>query len=260
MNNPQLSIVQSQDLLTVLVLFAAIFQIATPILLFRKGRLNLSKNENFHDPPIVPASYAFSIWGLIYLASLAFTIYQILPQQTYDTLLKDIRLFILISFFGTSLWLVFAKLKWVWVCFACILIILFGLGISFYVISFHFSDISVKSDPTTSETLLLIAPISIFFGWITVATIANLAVALKGSQIMSDGISEVIWSVILLLVASTGACLVIYYSKGNLWYACTILWAFFAIVIANLKKTLYKWVAITASIMIFAVISITILS
>lgn len=259
MINPQLTIMPDPGILPALIVILAMLQIVTPAILFRKGGIELSGNEGSHDPPMVPARYAFSIWGLIYAWSLAFAIYQILPSQEYARTIYDIRLFAAITFFGTTIWLVFARLKWVWVCFVCMIFILASLSIAFG-FNIDYYDANRSTNITIEETLLVKALLSIFFGWITVATFANLAAALKKSRIMSDGLSEVIWSIILLLVAGASSCAVLYYSHGNLWYAGTILWALVAIIIANLKRSVYKWVAITAAVMIMAVITVILMS
>ncbi|WP_205745701.1 hypothetical protein [Egibacter rhizosphaerae] len=44
-----------------------------------------------YDSWIDPAGYAFAIWGLIYVASLAFAIYQARPVRAHDRVLAPLR-------------------------------------------------------------------------------------------------------------------------------------------------------------------------
>src|SRR5690606_13691070 len=60
-----------------------------------------------------------------------------------------------------------------------------------------------KEKLTTNEKIFIRLPFSVYFGWITVATIANattLLVDKLGSPVNLLGISEVVWTVAILLV------------------------------------------------------------
>ncbi len=51
-------------------------------------------NTIFKDVLITPASYAFAIWGLIYLGLISFGIYQILPAQRENQILRKCQYFL----------------------------------------------------------------------------------------------------------------------------------------------------------------------
>src|SRR5688572_9817951 len=61
----------------------------------------------------VPAPYVFSIWGVIYLALIGFSIYQVLPSQRDNWLLRRICYWFALSCVVNSLW-IFA---WHWLLF-----------------------------------------------------------------------------------------------------------------------------------------------
>src|SRR5210317_2165373 len=46
--------------------------------------------EIFGNVLITPANYAFAVWGLIYLGLFSFAVYQALPAQKSDSLLRKI--------------------------------------------------------------------------------------------------------------------------------------------------------------------------
>jgi len=226
--------------LPIIVLVLALAQVITPAIFFRQGGFQFADDPG-HDPPIVPAGYAFTIWGLIYLASIAYGIYQVLPGQLYNPGLADTRFYTALAFLGAAAWIILARFKRTWSCFICILTIWAALGCAFIEIQNGIFSLA--------QSFLIVATISIFFGWVTIAMFANLAAALKASGVMTDGKPEVIWSIVLLIIAGAGAGAIIFYSGGNIWYTLTILWALIAIVVANYKDKLNKPVAITAVIL-----------
>ena len=55
----------------------------------------------------VPAGYVFSIWGLIYLGLIAFTVYQALPNQRDSELLKKIYPAYWVGNLANTAWILF---------------------------------------------------------------------------------------------------------------------------------------------------------
>ena len=53
----------------------------------------------------VPAGYVFSIWGVIYLLLLAYTVYQALPAQKDNPTLKKISLWYVAGSLANSIWI-----------------------------------------------------------------------------------------------------------------------------------------------------------
>src|SRR5262245_14680407 len=83
------------------------------------------------DPPIVPAGYAFIIWAFIYSGSVGYAVFQALPAQQENDLLRRVGFFTAGAFLGTSLWLVMARFGWVWLTVVCIVWILACLAGAF---------------------------------------------------------------------------------------------------------------------------------
>src|SRR5512136_769282 len=53
----------------------------------------------------VPAGYVFSIWGLIYLLLIAFTVYQVLPARRTDEILERVRNWYILGAAANSAWI-----------------------------------------------------------------------------------------------------------------------------------------------------------
>jgi hypothetical protein len=84
----------------------------------------------------------------------------------------------------------------------------------------------LRAEQFTSLTKLLVwAPFSIYFGWITVASIANITVFLVGIGWNGFGIADFIWTSIILLV---GALIGILRMRkdSNIAYGTVLIWAY----------------------------------
>lgn len=82
--------------------------------------------------------------------------------------------------------------------------------------------------------LLVVAPLSIFFGWCGVATFANATAVLRQTHVTAPGPVESWISAAMLVVATAIAVKATRVLQGNRWYAGTILWALVAIAVADL--------------------------
>jgi hypothetical protein len=231
-----------------------VFALAMPVTTFftfsRGATVQHSILAGPKDPPIVPAGYAFSIWGLIYTASVAYAIYQALPAQRESHLLRRIGFYTAAGFFLTALWLVLARFELLWFTVACIYCILAAQGAAFLRIADN------PAPKTPAGRWLVEMPISIFAGWVTVAVFANIAAALQYEGWSSWGPGEVGWSIILLVLAGALAAVFTVQSRGNVWYALTVVWALVAIVVANLTKQRIPSVALIAGALVLVTVAV----
>ncbi|WP_338026920.1 hypothetical protein [Trichormus azollae] len=67
--------------------------------IFPLNGLNIGAISNtlFKDVLIIPANYAFAVWGLIYLGLFALAIYQFLPSQRDDVDLRSTRYLLVVA-------------------------------------------------------------------------------------------------------------------------------------------------------------------
>lgn len=222
---------------------AAFGQIVATVLTVVAGAERITSDEAATVTPLVPAGYAFGIWGLIYAGSLAYAVYQALPSRREDALLRRIGPFTAAAFAGTSLWLFTAQRGWLWptvAVFFGILAALLGAFVQF---------IRLDAPRTGAERFLVVLPVSVYTGWATVATVANTSTALQGSGFGGFGLPAAEWAVAMLLVAGAIAAFVTLVSRGNIWYALTIVWALLGIVVANVTRESNPPVAAAAAAM-----------
>jgi len=91
-------------------------------------------------------------------------------------------------------------------------------------------------------------PLSIYFGWISVATIVNVAIALYSLNWNGWGIRPQVWTVIMLVIAAAIAAIIIG-QRRDIAYPLVFVWAFVAIAIRQMNIPL---IAVTASGLAFA--------
>jgi hypothetical protein len=176
----------------------------------------------------VPAGLTFSIWGLIYLLLAVFAIYQIAApfRSSADFLHRIGPLFIITSAANIGwiyLWhyqKVSASLIMMLILLASLLAIYLRLGIGVQGASWR-------------ERLLVQVPFSVYLGWITVATVANVTAVLVHVGWNRFGASQELWTVVVLIVAAL-ITLAVLFTRNDLFYALVILWAFLGILIKRL--------------------------
>lgn len=166
-----------------------------------------------------PAGYVFAIWGLIYLGLLAYAVYQALPGQRQSPRLRSIRTLFLVGSLANIAWI----LLWHYQFFPLTLVamlVLLGTLIGIYL------RLRIgRTSPPLVERLAVDLPFSIYLGWITVATIANVTALLSYWNWTGFGVSEEAWLVITLAVALVVATLVAL-TRRDVAYLLVLAWAF----------------------------------
>lgn len=177
---------------------------------------------------ITPANYTFLIWILIYLFLFAYTIYQLelfgQKRKLTNKISGYIRVFFIISCLFNAGWIV----AWHYKYMALSLMIMIAL---FICLSF-INNYLYKEDLSMEEKLFIRLPFGIYFGWITVAAVVNVAVLLVSIRWSGFGIPAPVWTII---AAALILFVTFYYIKKNkgLAYAATVIWAYIGILVKH---------------------------
>lgn len=174
---------------------------------------------------VTPAGYAFSIWSLIYLGLIAFSVFQILPSQIER--LRRIRGVFIASCLLNCAWIYFWHSGQIAVCFVIILLLLATLILLL---------IKLNGSATVAETWFVQAPFGIYAGWVTVASMANLAIMLVFLEVKPSRVFEVSLAVTLILVAAVAA-IVVRVKLHNFFYPLAVAWAVTAIAVKQSGNT-----------------------
>ena len=170
----------------------------------------------------VPAGYVFSIWGLIYIGLIMFTVFQALNSQGNNSLIDKIAPAYWIANIGNVIWL----FLWHWEYFPLTLLAMLTILGSLIALYLHFGK--TRTPLTSSEVWFVKVPFSIYLGWISVATIANFSQVLFFVGWNGFGLSPDIWTAIMLAVATVLGFLMLTREKDYA-YAAVLVWAFIGI-------------------------------
>lgn len=174
----------------------------------------------------VPAGYVFSIWGIIYIGWVAFAIYQLLPAQRNNPRLQKIGYLFAVNGVANIAWL----FLWHYEYFALTVVVMLIILLTLIAIYLRLQIGKVKVD--SRERWCVDIPFSIYLGWITVATIANVTSLLYFVRWNGWGISPEIWTLIMLTVGVVVASAMIL-TRGDIAYTLVIIWAFVGIAIKH---------------------------
>ena len=166
----------------------------------------------------VPAGYVFSIWGVIYLGLIAFAIFQALPSQRENPRLRATGWWISLGGLANSVWI----FLWHYEQFPLTLIAMLVL-LATLIVTYLRLGIGRTAVPT-AETWAVRLPFSIYLGWITVATVANVTSLLDYLKWDGFGIAPEIWMGIVLAAVLVIAALM-NFTRRDVAYALVILWA-----------------------------------
>ena len=197
----------------------------------------------------VPAGYVFTIWGLIYLGILGFMIYQALPAQLDNRLIRKISPAYWISSLANIAWI----FLWHYEIFTFTLPVMLTILASLLYIYIQISKES--SDLTLSQKWFIKFPFSIYLGWISVASIANASQVLFFFGWGGLGISPAVWTVIMLVIAA-GLGILMNWRENDALYVLVLIWAFVGIAVSQADTSMVAITALTAAVvLVFALVT-----
>lgn len=242
----------SLDFLRQIVTLAAIigaFFINVLSNIFPLNGLNIGEISNtiFRNVLIIPANYAFAIWGLIYLGLFAFGIYQFLPAQKQDPDLRKVGYLLVTACVAQSIW-VYLFLERL---FSLSVVAMLGILLP---LTGVYLRLGIGRKPVSRiKKWCAHIPISIYLGWISVATIVNVACALSFQGWNGWGLSAEVWTVIMLLIAATIAA-VIAVQRQDIAYPGVIVWASVAIAVKHWNNPMLGIVSLVLATAIAVII------
>jgi len=188
----------------------------------------------------VPAGITFSIWGVIYLLLLIFTVFQFTARG--KAVSAEIGWLFAITCILNALWIVF----WHYGKLTLSLLVMTGLLIT--LISINISIRPVRS-------VIMKASFGIYLGWICIATIANVTALLVNYGWNGFNVSQEAWAIIMIL---TGTLIVSFtlLQLRNPFIGIAVIWAFIGIAVK--RQDDYRSIFITALIALVLVAIVTI--
>jgi len=205
------------------------------------GGMNVGEMSNtvFADVLLTPASWAFTIWALIYIALIAFGVYQLFPAQRNNPKLAPHSYFLVLASLAQCLWIyLFLDRQFVLALLAMLEILV--LLLAFYLRINHRPWTGTRQPAIPrKERWLIHRPISLYLGWISIATVLNVALTLFSQDWEGWGLPPVLWTVLMMGVAAELGLLMLLRRKDGT-FATVVVWALVWIAIGNLSQI---WIA-----------------
>ncbi len=167
------------------------------------------------DPPVQPAGYAFSIWGLIYGWLLASALYGVYAQRV-DGAWDRVRAPLIVSLASGTPWLAVANRSAIW---ATVLIVVMAAS----------AIVALRRTPDADHWWLR-APVAIYAGWLTAATFVSLGSTAAGYGVLTNGLGWAFLGITLALVVTVLVQRTVPRASG---YGGTVIWALVGIMAAN---------------------------
>lgn len=171
-----------------------------------------------------PAPLTYAIWGLIYLLLAMYTLYQMGLFHGNQVFNSDLIRYINILFSTSSVLNIIWIFLWHFQIIPASLIIMIIILICLAFINREFK----LEQLTTREKLFIRLPFSIYFGWITVATIANAVTFFVSIGWKGLGLSDAAWTVIVLF-AGTVIGLAALLKNKDIEYGLVLVWTYIGI-------------------------------
>ncbi|MFC1929019.1 hypothetical protein ACFLXK_05425 [Chloroflexota bacterium] len=205
----------------------------------------------------VPAGLTFSIWGVIYILLAIFVIYGLvisIKNNTQKTaFIENIGILFFISSLANIGW-IFAWHYEILPLSLVIMLVILGSLITIY-LRLHIG----KSDSSSSEKYLVHLPFSVYLGWITIATIANVTAVLVDINWNTFGLGEQFWAVAVIIVGIAIALSVLF-TRKDIFYCLVVDWALLGILLKRLADSTPVQSVIIISIIGMALIIVGIIA
>ena len=198
-----------------------------------------------YDNLFVPAGLTFSIWGLIYLLLTAFVVYQwkvARGNSKPNAFVEKVGAWFFVSCLANAAWIVAwhyellpLSVLLMLVLLACLLSIYLRLGVGLTAV-------------TRGERYFVHLPFSVYLGWITIATIANVSALLVSVHWNTLGLGEQFWAVAVIAVG-IGIALAMAFRRGDVYFCLVVDWALAGILLKRVLDTTTPDTAVMAAAM-----------
>lgn len=175
---------------------------------------------------VAPARPAFSIWSVVYVGLLGYTAWQAFPRQRARERQRALGMLVAGTMVLNGLWLAAAQFASLPLTVLVIVLLLIALAVAFHV-TMAFPGRGV------ADSVLIDGVTGLHFGWVTVATVANIAawVAPAGG---GEGGGATAWGVATVVVIAAVGVVIAWWSRWRLAPGLAIGWGLTWIAVARI--------------------------
>lgn len=189
------------------------------------------------------ASYAFSIWGVIYAWLLVYAVYQLKPGWAAEPALHRFGWPSAIALFAIAVWLVAAGADWRWATVGLI-----AMATSSLIVTL----VSPLGGLGRRDVLLVATPLALLAGWLTIATGLNAVTVFTAEGLVAAGTAT--WWALGGLAASVAVTLAVFLRGHVVAYPLPVIWGLVAVFVAErADRPAAAWFALLGALLITAV-------
>ena len=179
-----------------------------------------------YDTLFAPIGFTFAIWGVIYLLLGVYTVVQLVAD---NSVIRGITPWFIASSLLNGAWIVAWHYEALWLSAAIIIALLWTLIV--------INRRTTAERTTLGASLSIRIPFAVYFGWVTVATVANISAWLVQLGFADGfGLSAEAWTIVILVVATLiGSTTALVNSSPS--YALVLVWAFWGILSRHLSPS-----------------------
>lgn len=204
----------------IVALLSYIFMVVMNVLATTLPLNGQSTNEisDTYDTLFAPIGFTFAIWGVIYVLLGVYSVYQLVRNHPW---IEAITPWYVASSLLNGVWIIAWHYEQLW------LALLIIIGLLFTLLRINQTTTSTRSG--WGATLAIRIPFAVYFGWVTVATVANVSALLvqlgwRGENVLG----EEGWTIVVLIVAAVIGSIAVLVNDSPT-YGLVLVWAFFGI-------------------------------
>jgi benzodiazapine receptor len=182
------------------------------------GGKNTAQISDANPTLITPAGYVFSIWGIIYILLGVFAVFQALPSEHGKDFQKRIGLLFVLSSLSNIVWLFLWQFEYLGLSVVLMFLLLATLILIYVRLRIGKSAVSLR------EKLAVHLPFSVYLGWITIASIANVAATLVSVSWDGFGMNPETWASLIIIIALLITILVAT-TRKDVAFGLVVIWA-----------------------------------
>ncbi|WP_349897834.1 tryptophan-rich sensory protein [Parafrigoribacterium soli] len=198
---------------------------------------------------IAPGVPAFSIWSVIYLGLVAYTIWQLLPAHKHDARQRRLGYPIAASLVLNAAWILSVQA-------GLLAVSVIVIAVLVAVLAYTFRLCIVTRPSSTIEAVVVDGTVGLYLDWVCVATAANITAALKAAGFTGWGIDADVWAVIIIAVAGLIGVGLAIAGRGRLSPAASLCWGLAWVAVARLTGSPHSVPAAVAAIVAVTVVLI----
>jgi hypothetical protein len=181
------------------------------------------------DPPIVPASYTFSVWGLIIAGCLAAAVWGVPANRARSAGYRAAQVPLSIVQLLFIAWLTAARSSVVWptvpIFVAMLVLLVFALR--------SFLAAASIGDVDRVTGLLLGGTLGVYAGWSSVAVSINATTVLADAGLTTAGSFGLLWQSLALVAACVTVGLLLPLLSAPLAYVTAVVWALVGVCVST---------------------------